>query len=267
MEDFQTHQDLVKEPHENHEETAQSSLSKIQEIICEKFDKVFHKQTSKVSQSEIAKVALEHSPIDLAKGAFYLAISARPVLFDCLPDKEAKIQFLLYSDKETLEIVLRFMRDLEIRDLVERASVDQAVKILENLSERRYRRVLELIPPRNAVKIRELQRQSPKSASRLMSSAFFSFAPHMTIGQVCDHIRDFPRIDFTKGIFVIADDGQLQGYVPGRNLIVNEPSLTLKQVMRPITHKVIPDTSRDEVVDIVERYKLPFLPVVDEKKT
>ncbi|MFQ5729200.1 MAG: magnesium transporter, partial [Waddliaceae bacterium] len=36
-------------------------------------------------------------------------------------------------------------------------------------------------------------------------------------------------------------------------------------VMRPVLHTVRPDASRDEVVDIVERYSIPTLPVVDEK--
>jgi len=34
--------------------------------------------------------------------------------------------------------------------------------------------------------------------------------------------------------------------------------------MRPILHTVTPEASRDEVVDIVERYEIPALPVVDE---
>lgn len=33
--------------------------------------------------------------------------------------------------------------------------------------------------------------------------------------------------------------------------------------MRPINHKVLPDTSREEVIDIVERYQIGSLPVVD----
>jgi magnesium transporter len=35
--------------------------------------------------------------------------------------------------------------------------------------------------------------------------------------------------------------------------------------MRPILHTVTADSSRDEVVDLVERYKIPALPVVDEE--
>jgi magnesium transporter len=64
-------------------------------------------------------------------------------------------------------------------------------------------------------------------------------------------------------IFVLNAHGELQGYVPARNLIINPPHLPLRQVMRAISHKVTAETSREEVVEIVERYKISALPVVD----
>ncbi len=35
--------------------------------------------------------------------------------------------------------------------------------------------------------------------------------------------------------------------------------------MRPVLHKIHVEASRDEVVDLVERYKIPALPVVDDE--
>ena len=95
-----------------------------------------------------------------------------------------------------------------------------------------------------------------------------SFLPstmHTTIGEVADEIRNNPGIDLTRCVFVVGPDGSLIGFVPGRNLIVNPPNLPIRQVMQPILHKVSPDASRDEVVEIVERYKIPALPVVDNE--
>jgi magnesium transporter len=47
-------------------------------------------------------------------------------------------------------------------------------------------------------------------------------------------------------------------------LLINPAFLPIRQVMRPIFHKVTPNTSRDEVVDLVERYNIPALPVTDD---
>ncbi|MEI6243307.1 MAG: magnesium transporter, partial [Chlamydiota bacterium] len=114
-------------------------------------------------------------------------------------------------------------------------------------------------------KIRELKKHNRNSAGRLMSNEFFYFPMEMTIGEVSSYIRDYPRIDFTRGIYIYNTERELQGLVLGRNLIINPPHLPLKQVMRPVIHKVSPEATREEVVDIVERYKLSSLPVVDEK--
>ena len=96
-----------------------------------------------------------------------------------------------------------------------------------------------------------------------MTNEFFAFHLNTTIGEVAAQIRDNPGIELTRRIFVLTDDNVLAGYVPDRNLIVNPDHLPLRQVMRPILHKVSADDSRDEVVDLVERYKISALPVVD----
>ena len=122
---------------------------------------------------------------------------------------------------------------------------------------------MDQIDSKKAARIKELKKHDRKSAGRLMTSEFFSFTMDLTIGDAAAYIRDNPRIDFTKGIFILNESGELQGYVPSRNMIIN-PNLTpLRQVMRPILHKVTTDASREEVIDLFERYRISFLPVVD----
>jgi magnesium transporter len=96
-----------------------------------------------------------------------------------------------------------------------------------------------------------------------MTNEFFSFRMNTTIGEVAAIIRNNPGIELTRRIFVITEDGELAGYVPERNLIVNPDYVPLRQVMRQILHKITADTSRDEAVDLVSRYEIPALPVVD----
>jgi magnesium transporter len=122
---------------------------------------------------------------------------------------------------------------------------------------------MELIDSKRANRIRELKKHDRKSAGRLMTSEFFAFTMDMTIGEAASYIRDNPRIDFTKGIFILNHAGELQGLVPARNMMINPHATPLRQVMRPVLHKVTPDATREEVIDLVERYKISSLPVVD----
>jgi magnesium transporter len=241
----------------------ESKTSQMDDLLKEKLEKAVHKQTSKVLLHDIAKIAAEHSSIDLAYAASHLPPNVRPVLYENLPDLEAKIKFIVNTDSDTRLALFRILDDLALKKLFERVPTDEAVWLIEDMPERRFRRLMELIDSKKAARIKELKKHDRKSAGRLMTSEFFAFTMDMTIGDAAAYIRDNPRIDFTKGIFILNHSGELQGYVPARNMMINPDQTPLRQVMRPILHKVTAEATREEVVELVERYKISSLPVVD----
>ena len=241
----------------------ESKTGQIDDLLKEKLVKAFHKQTSKVRLHDIAKIACEHTAIDLAYAASHLPPNVRPVLYENLPNRDAKIKFLVNTDSDTRITLFRQLDDLELKKIFERVPTDEAVWLVEDMPERRFRRLMELIDSKKASSIRELKQHDRRSAGRLMTSEFFAFTMDMTIGDAATYIRDNPRIDFTKGIFILNHAGELQGYVPARNVMINPPNTPLRQVMRPVLHKVVADATREEVIDLVERYKISALPVVD----
>jgi magnesium transporter len=241
-----------------------SKTSQLDDILKEKLDRAFHKQTSKVILHDIIKIACEHSPIDLAYAASRLPPDIRPVIYENLADLEAKVGFMVNTDSSTRVAVFRHISDTEAKNLIAHMPPDDAVAVLEDMSERRFRRVVDLLEAPKAARIREIKTHERNTAGRLMTNEFFAFPSEMTLGAAADYIRDNPGIDLTRQIYVLNQAGELQGYVPARNLIINPAHVPLRQVMQPVLHKVVADASREEVVDIVERYKLPALPVVNE---
>jgi magnesium transporter len=242
-----------------------SKTSHLDDVLNEKLANAFHQQTSQVLFHDIAKIASEYDPIDLAHAVTRLPPSARIVVYDNLPDLNAKIIFMINTGSSTRSAIFRQIDDNEIRRLIEKMPPDEAVWILDDMSDRRLKRVLDLLEPKKAARIREQQKHDRHSAGRLMTNEFFAFPLHVTIGEAAAYIRDNPGVELTRRIFVLTDENVLAGYVPDRNLIINPDFLPLRQVMRPILHKVNVDDSRDEVVDLVERYKIPTLPVVDHE--
>lgn len=235
----------------------------IDDLLQESLENAIHKETSKVRLQCIAKIACAHCPIDLAIAACCLPSSARPLLYDNLPHLDAKCSFLMNTDKSTRVQVFRFLKDLEFKILLEKMAPDDAMEVMEDLSDRRHKRMLALIEEKKASKIRELRKHHLKSAGRLMSLEFFSFKLDTTIEEAASKIRNNPHIDFAKGVFVLNEERELMGFVPARNMVINSPKLSLEKVMRPIVHKVTAEATREEVIEIFERYKIAFLPVVD----
>ncbi|MCX6987427.1 MAG: magnesium transporter [Chlamydiae bacterium] len=242
-----------------------SKTSQLDDILNEKLEQAFHKQTSTVVFHDIAKIASEHSPVDLAYAASRLPAVDRPILYENLNDMGSKITFIMNTDSSTRIAVFRHIADQEVKKLIELMPPDQAVEVLEDISERRFRRVLELLDPLKATKIREINKHERNTAGRLMTNEFFAFPMDTTIGEVSTKIRDNPGVGLITKILVVNLSGELQGYVPARNLIINPADLPLRQVMRALSHKVAPSTSREEVIDLVERYKIGALPVVDDQ--
>jgi len=243
----------------------ESKTTQLDDLLKEKLENAFHKKTSQVMLHDIAKIAIEHSPIDLAYAASHLPLQARPMLYDNLPNRDAKIKFIINTTSDTRLFLFRYMCELEVKKLFDKMPTDEAVSILDDMSERRFKRVLEVINPKKAKKIQEQKRHERNSAGRLMTTEFLAFNMDKTISDAARYIHDHPRLDFAKGIFILNDEGELQGYVPARNMVVNSQGAILKQVMRPIQHKVLAETPRKEIIDLFERYKLAFLPVLDEK--
>lgn len=241
-----------------------SKTSHLDDVLNEKLENAFHKQTSHIILHDVAKIALEHDPIDLAHAVTRLPASARVVVYDNLPDLNAKVIFMINTGSNTRSAIFRQLDDNEIKRLIELMPPDEAVWILDDMSDRRFRRVLDLLDAKKANRILELQQHDRNSAGRLMTDEFFAFNMDTTLGEVAAQIRDNPGIDLTRCVFVLNSENKLIGFVPGRNLMVNPHHLPLRQVMNPVLHKVTADDSRDEVVDLVERYKIPALPVVDE---
>ncbi len=134
---------------------------------------------------------------------------------------------------------------------------------VEDAPQRRFRKLKDLVDAKRLALNKELKTHARKSAARLMTSDFFVFPIDMTIKEAARCIRDNPRIDFLKGIFILHPSGELQGYVPARSMMTYPGSTELRQVMCLVQHKVTPESTREQIIDLVERHKIFFLPVVD----
>ncbi len=242
----------------------QETQTTVDDILKDKLQGALGQLAYEVQVHEMAKIASEHSAIDLAYAASRIPLAASSVLFENLSDSE-KIPFLMTIQPTVCAHVLRHLEDAAIVKFINQMPLEEAVWVLDNVSDRTFRRLSKLLDLEKAQKILELRSKDQHSAQRIMLNDFFAFSMDTTLGEVAEYIHEHPHIEMTRRIFVLNEKGQLQGYVLDRNLIVNPPSLSLKQVMRSISHKVGPEASREEVVDLVERYKIPALPVVDEE--
>lgn len=242
-----------------------SKTNQLDDELNLKLSEAFDNNSNQFDLHDVIRIATEYDPVDLAYAVTRLPAPERVIVYNNLPDLSAKTIFMINTGSSTRAAIFRQISDREIQTLIENMPPDEAVWILDDMSDRRFKRVMDLLDPLKARRILELQQHDRNSAGRLMTNEFFAFPLNSTIGEVSLQVRDNPGIDLSRYIFVLNESGELIGYVPIRTLLINPHYLPLRQVMRPILHTVTAEASRDEVVDIVERYKIPALPVVDKK--
>ncbi|MDN3508005.1 MAG: magnesium transporter, partial [Simkaniaceae bacterium] len=226
--------------------------------------RAFHKQTAEVCHTNLAKIADTYSPIDLAYAVSQLPQSVRPVLFQNFDSIVKKIQFLINTDRSTRLAIFRYINDFETKDIIENTPPDEAVAMLDDLSEKRYRRLMDIIDKAKANRIRDIKKHGRNTAGRIMTNEFFAFLPETTVEEAVSRIRNQSGIEFTRRLFIVDPKGKLLGYVPARNLMVNANITKLSTIMLPCEQTVSPECEREEVIEKVERYKISGLPIVDE---
>lgn len=239
------------------------STAHLDDELEEQLESAFLQDTAQVILHDVSKIARENDPVDLAHIVTRLPHHARVVVYDNLPDLDAKIIFMINTSSSTRTTIFRQISDNEIKEMLEKMPPDEAVWMLDDMSDRRMKRVLDLLDPKKRQRIQELKRHDRNSAGRLMTNEFFAFDMDTTVGQAARKIRENPGIELTT-VFVYNPKEEVIGYVSARSLITSPPYIPLRQIMRPITHKAREDASREEVIDIIERYKIEALPIVDE---
>jgi magnesium transporter len=88
----------------------------------------------------------------------------------------------------------------------------------------------------------------------------------LTVEQVIEHIRE--RSEEAETIYygyVTDPEYRLVGVFSLRQLIMAQPSDPMDQIMTHSVIQVLPEASDSEVVDLMSKYDLLALPVVDEQ--
>lgn len=263
--------DFIDEVEEGFEEVSfcgswlDSKTSQLDDVLLEKLENAVHKQTAQIQHHDLVKIALENDPIDLAHALSKIPQAARVLLYKCLSDVKAKCSFLVNASSSPRLSILRALTDDEIKVLIQQMPADDAVEVLDDMPQHRVKRILQMLDSSKRQKIVALLKHGRFTGGRLMTNEFFAFHFNAKVGDVVACIRDNPGTELTTLVFVLNDHNELIGFVPDRTLIVNSASVPLKTLMRPVVHRATVETSREELVELFERYHLPVLPVVNEK--
>ena len=116
--------------------------------------------------------------------------------------------------------------------------------------------------PEIAKELDELMHYPPDSAGQLMDPRVIAFRADMGAREALTRLRR-SKARALREIYVTDEEGRLSGRVEMQDLALAEPNQRLADISRRIASAVQNLTPREEVVEILEQYKQPVLPVID----
>src|SRR5262245_31642156 len=208
----------------------------------------------------------ELHPADLATIIDQLAPKDRAGVLASLDD-EAAADAIEEMEPETQVEVLEDLAPERAADILEEMSPDDAADLVADLSETSREEILALMERDEAAEVKELLAYPEDSAGGIMTTEFVSVPAILTAGETIDRLRELePDAETIYYVYVVDDDGHLVGVLSLRDLIAARPTTKIEDVMlqEPVAVGVLAD--EDEVAQIVARYNLLAVPVVDDDR-
>ena len=200
---------------------------------------------------------------------------AAEVLFSLDIDEEVKVlvgmeprpaaRALLEMEEDHQVEVASKLRTGELRELLERMPVDEAVDLLGDIPREQRLTLLRLFGREEAGEFAELLSYSDDSAGGLMTTDYVSVSPGATAEEVIDQLRAVdPEAETIYYVYVVDDDGMLEGVLSLRELITSPPGRRVGEMVSSGTVKVRPGDDQEIVAEVIAKYDLLAVPVTDD---
>lgn len=202
-------------------------------------------------------------PSDLADILEDLDRNTRIEVFSSL-DSEKAADVLEEMERDVRENLLESIPIEKIADLLEIMPADEAADILDEVTEAKAEEILNEMEEEASHEVRELMEYEANEVGSLMTTDFVSFRDHNTVDDTLRKLREVkPESDMIYYLYIVSDDGKLEGIVSLRDIVVAQPDTVLKNIMKSDMVFVRDEDEIDSLGEIVSKYNLLAVPVVD----
>ena len=205
----------------------------------------------------------ELHPVDLATIIDQLTPRDRAGVVASLDD-EAVADAMEEMDPETQVDLLEDLAPDRAADILEEMSPDDAADLIADLSEESKAEILPLMERDEADEVQELLGYPEDSAGGIMTTEYVAIPADLTAAQAIDRLRELePDAETIYYVYVVDVDEHLVGVLSLRDLIVAKPDAFVRTFMHDEPVAVGALTGQEEVAQVVARYNLLAVPVVD----
>jgi len=204
-------------------------------------------------------------PVDIALILNQLDVEQANYIYDLLEEGQAA-DVLLEMEEEKREALLATFSTKEIAEQLDNMESDDAADVINALPEEIQDEVLSQIEDIDqASDIADLLNYEEGTAGSLMAKELVSVYAHETVSACIDEIRrQTDSVDVMYAVYVVDDKEKLIGMLSLKKLIISHPLALVQEIYDGDVISVKASASSEEVADIIQKYDLVVLPVVDQ---
>jgi magnesium transporter len=230
---------------------------------------------------DVETVGFGHAGIKLSKDYSNLSKLHPSDLADIMEELDRNTQIAIFAslDQEKAADVLEELRPnvqkamLEnmtldkAADLLEMMPADEVADILEEFKEEQAEALLKEMESEASSEVRELMEYPENTVGSIMSTDYIFFNEDSTAGETIDELRRLkPESDIIYYLYILNESEKLVATVSLRDIIVAEPQTKLSEIMNKDVIYVYDDDKIDALNEIIAKYSLLAVPVVDENE-
>lgn len=228
---------------------------------------------------EVETVDIGHAGIKLSKAYSKLETLHVSDLADIIEGMDVKMQAEVFSsldDEKAADVLEELETEAQITvleslslekaaDILEMMPADEAADILEEMEEERAEELLSEMETEASEEIRELMEYEDHEVGSIMTTDFISYNVTMTVNDVIVELRRLkPEPSSIYYLYIVDDKDRLTAMVSLRDLIVSEPETKIDEIMNTKMIFVYDTDDIESIGDIISKYNLLAVPVVDQ---
>lgn len=222
--------------------------------------------TSDISDLNQLKLELNRLPaIDVGDYIAELPLEDRAIAFRLL-NKAQAIDVFEYLPPEVQEELIGALHDTQVFQLVEEMSPDARAELFDELPAGVVKRLLQQLSPTERQATAMLLGYLEGTAGRVMTTEYVRLREGLTVGQALSKIRLHDEDKETIYYAYVTDDNRkLVSVVSLRQLLFSIPDALIRDIASDRVLKARTEMPQEEVAQLMKRYDLIALPVVDRE--
>ncbi len=207
----------------------------------------------------------ELPPIDVGDYIADLPTERRAIAFRVL-NKDRATAVFEYLDPEVREELIGALHDVQVRQILEEMRPDDRAELFDELPAGVVRRFIQSLSPTERQATATILGYPEGTAGRLMTTEYVRLREGLTVTEAIEKIRSQDRDKETIYYAYVTDNNRkLVRVVSLRQLLFSLPTAYVRDVASERVIKVQTEMPQEEAAQIMKRYDLLAVPVVDRE--